>query len=176
MDKTEKEALVGTLAEIFNSAQIGFLADFRGLTAEQVNMLRRKLHDSNSSMKVLKNRIAKIAIKGTPFEELSDQLSEPRAFIYGQDPVAPAKAVGEIAKDLEKFELLQGVLITKTGTSMLDAAQVSALGKLPSREVLLSQLLSVMNAPIGKFVRTINEVPAKFVRTLAAVAQSKGDS
>ena len=175
MNKTEKEDMVGALSGIFNSAQVGFLADYRGLTVEEVTLLRRKLHESASNMKVLKNRLAKIAIKGTPFEELSEQLTDTRAFIYGDDPVGPSKVVTEFGKDAEKFQLIRGMLITQTGSSILEPAQVKVLGNLPSREVLLSQLLSVMNAPIGKFVRTINEVPAKFVRTLAAVAASKGE-
>jgi len=175
LNKTEKEEMVGALSNIFNSAQVGFLADYRGLTVEQVTELRRKLHDSASGMKVLKNRLAKIAIKDTPFEGLLDQLTDTRAFIYGDEPVGPAKVVTEFSKDVEKFSLLQGILVSDTGASVLDVAQVKALGNLPSRDVLIAQLLSVMNAPIGKFVRTINEVPAKFVRTLAAVAASKGE-
>ena len=175
MNKTEKEAMVGALSDIFNTAQVGFLADYRGLTVEQVTLLRRRLHESASNMKVLKNRLAKIAIQGTPFEGLSDQLTDTRAFIYGEDPVGPSKVVTEFGKNVEKFNLIKGLLVTKTGISMLAPDQVKALGTLPSREVLLSQLLMVMNAPIGKFVRTINEVPAKFVRTLAAIAASKGE-
>ena len=175
MNKTEKEEMVGMLSDIFNTAQVGFLADYRGLTVEEVTQLRRKLHESASSMKVLKNRLAKIAIKGTPFEGLSDQLTDTRAFIYGAEPVGPSKVVTDFGKVVEKFSLIQGMLVTQTGVSVFEPAQVKVLGNLPSREVLLSQLLSVMNAPIGKFVRTINEVPAKFVRTLAAVAASKSE-
>lgn len=175
MRRTEKEELVGLLADIFKNSQIGLLADYRGLTVEDVTDLRRRLHESSTGMRVLKNRIAKIAIKGTPFEALGEHLTEPRAFIFGDDPVAPAKVVTKYQRENGKFQVLQGILVTQGVGSLLDFEQIKNLGSLPSKEELLAQLMSVMNGTISKLVRTLNEIPSKFVRTLAAVAEAKGD-
>lgn len=166
--------MVGNLGEIFGKSQVGILVDYRGLTVAEVTELRRRLHETSTGMRVLKNRLAKIAIKGTPFEPLADSLVDTRALVFGDDPVGPAKVVSTFQRDSEKFTVLQGLLVTKEQGSLLDPEQIKALGSLPPREVLLAQLLTVFNAPIGNFVRTLNEVPAKFVRTLAAVAAAKG--
>ncbi len=175
MRRTEKEELVGLLADIFKNAQVGFLADYRGLTVEDVTDLRRRLHESATGMRVLKNRIAKLAIKDTPFEALSEDLTEPRALIFGNDPVAPAKVISKYQGENSKFQVLKGVLVTKGVGALLDAGQIKSLGNLPSRDQLLAQLMSVMNGTLSKMVRTLNEIPAKFVRTLAAVAEAKGE-
>ncbi len=175
MRRTEKEELVGVLADIFKSAQVGFLADYRGLTVEDVTDLRRRLHESAAGMRVLKNRIAKLAIKDTPFEALSGELTEPRALIYGNDPVAPAKVISKYEGENKNFQVLKGVLVTKGVAAVLDVRQIKSLGNLPSRDELLAQLMSVMNGPLSKMVRTLNEIPAKFVRTLAAIAEAKGE-
>jgi large subunit ribosomal protein L10 len=176
LKRTEKEELVGMLADIFNSAEIGFLADYRGLSVADVTDLRRRLHEASTGMRVLKNRIAKIAIKDTPFEPLGEHLTEPRALIYGTDPVAPAKVITKYQGENEKFKVLHGLLVTKGVASVLDAGQIKSLGALPSREELIAQLMSVMNGSLVKLVSTLNEIPAKFVRTLSAVAQQKGES
>lgn len=174
MKRTEKHEMAASLAEIFNSAQVGLLVDYRGLNVAQLSDLRRKLHAKDTQIRILQNRIAKIAIKGTPFAALADHLSEPRALVFGQDPVAPAKVVTDFLKTNDKATYIGGMLITRDGGSPLDAARMTSLGNLPSREVLLVKLLYVMNATQTQFVSTLNEIPAKFVRTLAAIAESKG--
>ena len=175
MKRTEKEQMVGDLADVFNTSQVGFLADYRGLTVAEVTDLRRQLHEASTNMRVLKNRIAKIAIKNTPFEPLLDELVDTRAFIYGEEPAGPAKVVSKFQGSNEHFSVLKGLLITKEGVSLLDSAQIKTLGSLPSREVLIGRLLSVFNGPLVGMLTTMNEIPAKFVRTLAAVVQQKGD-
>ena len=171
--RTDKEDLVGLLADIFNKSQVGFLADYRGLSVAEVTDLRRRLHESSTEMRVLKNRIAKIAIKGSPFEPLAEHLTEPRAFIYGDDPVGPAKVVSKFQGENDHFSILQGLLVTKAGGSLMDKAQIKQLGDLPSRDELIARMLSVMNGPLLGFMRTMNEVPAKFLRTLAALEAQK---
>ena len=174
MKRTEKEELVSFLTDIFNNAQVGILADYRGLSVADVTDLRRRLHDASTGMRVLKNRIAKIAIKDTPFESMMEDLTDTRAFIYGQDPAAQAKVVSKFQGEKDKFSLLKGLLVTSKGITTLDVAQIKTLGSLPSRDELIAQLLSVMNGPLVGLVSTMNEIPAKFVRTLAAVAEQKG--
>ena len=174
MKRTEKEEMVSALADVFNNSQVGFLADYRGLSVAEVSDLRRQLHDSSTNMRVLKNRIAKIAIKDTPFEPLAEDLVETRAFIYGADPVGPAKVVSKFQSSNAHFAVLKGLMVTTTGTSLLDPAQIKVLGSLPSRDELIGQLLSVMNGPLVGMLTAMNEIPAKFVRTLAALAEQKG--
>ncbi len=176
MKRTEKEELVGVLTDIFSNSQVGFLADYRGLSVADVTDLRRRLNEASTGMRVLKNRIAKIAIKDTPFESMAELLTEPRAFIYAQDPVQPAKVLTTYERENDKLSVLRGLLVTKTGGTTLDPAQIRSLGNLPSREELLAQLMSVMNGPLVGLVSAMNDVPGKFLRTLAAVGRQKESS
>jgi large subunit ribosomal protein L10 len=171
--KEAKHVMVGSLTEIFKEHEVGFLVDFRGMTVESVTELRRRLHGTKSGMRVLKNRMAKIAAKGTPYEPLSGQMIQTRALVYGKDPIGPAKVMLKFATENDKFKLIGGVLVTQTGGVMLDAGKIKALGTMPPREELLGKVLFLMKAPQTNFVRTLNEIPAKFVRTLAAVRDAK---
>ena len=173
MKRTEKEEMVGMLAGIFKGSQVGLLVDFRGLSVSEVTDLRRQLHEHQATMRVLKNRMAKIAIKGTPFEPLAEKLTEPRAFIFADDPVTSAKVVSKFMGGNNHLQYISGVLVTGGTGEVLDEGRLKALGNLPSREELLVKLLFLMNANQSLLVRTLNEIPAKFVRTLAAIAQSK---
>lgn len=173
MKRTEKEAAVEAYSHIFKGHTVGFLVDFRGLDVTTVTELRRKLHEANTGMKVLKNRMAKIAVKGTAFESLHDKMTQTRALVFGNEPVGPAKVVVKYAKDHDKFHVVAGVLVTGTTPTVLDEARVKSLATLPSREELIAKILFVMNATQTQFVRTLNEVPAKFVRALAAVRDQK---
>ncbi len=174
MDRQAKEAMVASLNEIFASAQAGFLVDYRGLTVAQATDLRRKLRDASSQMRVLKNNMAKLAIKGTPFEAMEPSIVDTRAIVFAEEPVAPAKVVTDFAKHNNKFQFITGVLVKGESGELIDDATIQALAMLPSREQLLAQLLSVMQAPVTNFVRTLSEVPGSFVRTLSAIAESKG--
>ena len=174
MKRNEKEELAGSLAAIFSAARVGFLVDYKGLTVSQITELRRRLRQSAASMRILKNRIAKRAIEASAFAPLKDHLKENRALIYGTEPVEPAKAVSKYLGENDKLRFVAGFLVTATGGSLLDAARLKALGSLPTRKQLLTQLLFVMKAPQTMFVRTLNEIPAKFVRTLAALAEARG--
>ncbi|MEE8434061.1 MAG: 50S ribosomal protein L10 [bacterium] len=173
MNRDEKQDMVTALGEIFNGAQVGLLIDYIGLNVAEISDLRRRLHESDSNMRVLKNRIAKLAIKDTPFATLEEQLSKPRALIYGDEPAASAKVLSKFLREHEKISYILGVLVTPTGTKVLEQADMRALGALPSREELLVKLLFVVQSPPTQFVRTLNEIPAKFVRTLAALAASR---
>ena len=175
MNRTDKEDMVASLRDIFTAAQVGLLVDYRGLNVAEITELRRRLHEASTNMRVLKNRIAKLAIKETPFSPLEDQLTETRALIYGGDPVAPAKVVSKFLRENAKLRYIAGLLITAAGASLLDSARVRALGNLPSRDELLAQLVYLLKGTQSQFVRTLNEIPARFVRTLAALAATKGE-
>lgn len=173
MKRTEKEAAVQAYARIFKNNTVGFLVDFRGMDVSSVTELRRRLNESKTGMRVLKNRMAKIAVAGTPFESLKDKMTQTRALVYGNEPVAPAKVVVKYGKDHDKFKVVAGVLVTGATPTPLDLQRVLALATLPSREELLAKLLFLFKAPQTLFVRTLMEVPAKFVRALAAVRDQK---
>jgi large subunit ribosomal protein L10 len=120
-------------------------------------------------MQVVKNTLARRAIEGTDFSVAKDLFAGPTAVAYGNDPVGLAKALFEFAKSNKSLEILGGVLDGKR----LEKADVTALASLPPREVLLAKVLGALQSPLSGFVRTLNEVPASFVRTLAAVLDQK---
>ena len=174
MERSQKEAQVNELRSIFNSMSAGVLVDYRGIEANQVVELRKKLNDASSTMKVIKNSLARIAAENTPIAELADQFTQTRALIYSDgDAVQQAKVLSEAAKSLDKLKILAGILVGDSKTSILNSGEVEALSKLPSRDELIMKLLFLMQAPATQFVRTLNAVPAKFVRTLAAIRDSK---
>ena len=174
MDRIQKEAQVKELNSIFNKMTVGVLIDYRGIEANQIVELRKKLNGSSSTMKVIKNSLARIASNDTPFAELADQFTKTRAIVYSDgDPVEQAKVLSEQAANIENLKILAGILVGDGKTSILDSSQVEALSKLPSREELIVKLLFLLQAPATKFVRTLNAVPVKFVRTLAAILDSK---
>jgi large subunit ribosomal protein L10 len=174
MERSQKESQVNELRSIFNSMSAGVLVDYRGIEANQVVELRKKLNDASSTMKVIKNSLARIAAENTPIAELADQFTQTRALVYSNgDAVQQAKVLSEAAKSLDKLKILAGILVGDSKTSILNSGEVEALSKLPSRDELIMKLLFLMQAPATQFVRTLNAVPAKFVRTLAAIRDSK---
>jgi large subunit ribosomal protein L10 len=118
---------------------------------------------------VLKNTLARRAIRGTPFEKLAERMVGPLMYGIAQDPVAGAKVLSEFAKENELFVIRGGAM----ANTVMSEKDVKALALLPSREELLAKLMGTMLAPVAKLVRTMNEVPGKFVRTLAAYRDSK---
>jgi large subunit ribosomal protein L10 len=154
---------------VVSGAQAAIVAEYRGLTVAQMTDLRRKANKDGVYVRVVKNTLVRRAVSGSPYECLSDHLKGPLAFVAGKDPVAAAKVVVDFAKDNQAFKIMAGAM----GGKLVSAAEMKALASLPSREVLLAQLLGTMKAPVQKFVSTLNEVPAKFVRTLAAVRDQK---
>ena len=174
MDRIQKEAQVKELNSIFNKMTACVLIDYRGIEANQIVELRKRLNGSSSTMKVIKNSLARIASNDTPFAELADQFTKTRAIVYSDgDPVEQAKVLSEQAANIENLKILAGILVGDGKTSILDPSQVEALSKLPSREELIVKLLYLLQAPATQFVRTLNAVPVKFVRTLTAIRDSK---
>lgn len=165
----QKKAVVAEVTRQLQGAQAAMLAEYRGLTVAQMTTLRRKAHESKIYLRVVKNTLARRAVEGSPYECLKDQMVGPLAYAISTDPVAVAKLLSEFAKDNEKLKIRAAAMAGKLMT--LD--QVKALATLPGREQLLAMLLGTMQAPIATFVRTLNEVPARFVRTLAAVRDAK---
>jgi large subunit ribosomal protein L10 len=165
----QKQAVVSEVAAKLQGAQAVIVAEYRGLDVEHVTQLRSKARKSGVYLRVLKNTLARRAVKGTPFEKLSEQMVGPLMYGISQDPVAGAKVLSEFAKENELFVIKAGAM----PNAVMSAKDIKALAQLPSREELIATLLGTMQAPVVKLVRTLNEVPGKFVRTLAALRDQR---
>ena len=165
----QKQAVVAEISTKLAGAQAVIVAEFRGLDVGRVTQLRAKAKKSGMYLRVLKNTLARRAVKGTPFEKLIDKMVGPLMYGIATDPVAGAKVLSEFAKENEHFVIRGGAM----PNTLMSDKDIKALALLPSREELLSKLVGTMLAPIAKLVRTMNEVPGKFVRTVAAVHEAR---
>jgi len=169
LNREEKAAVVAEVSAEVAKAQSIVVAEYRGLEVGAITALRKQAREQGVYLRVLKNTLARRAVTGTPFEKLSDQLVGPLIYGLSSDPVAAAKVLNAFAKDNDKLVLKAGAM----PNAVLDVNGVKALATMPSREELLAKLLGTMQAPVAQFVRTLNEVPARFARTLAAVRDQK---
>jgi large subunit ribosomal protein L10 len=165
----QKQAVVAEVAAELAKAQAVIVAEYRGLDVARVTQLRAKARKSGLYLRVLKNTLARRAVKGTPFESLSDQMVGPLMYGIASDPVAGAKVIAEFSKENELFVIKGGAM----ANSRMSDKDIKALALLPSREQLLAQLMGTLQAPVAKLARTLNEVPGRFVRTLAAYRDQK---
>ena len=165
----QKQAVVTEIAAQLGNAQALIVAEYRGLNVDSVTGLRAAARKSGVYLRVLKNSLARRAVQGTPFEKLAEKMSGPLIYGIAQDPVAGAKVLAEFAKTNEFFVIKAGAM----PNSVMSANDVAALALLPSRDELLAKLMGTMQAPVAKLVRTMNEVPGKFARALAAVRDQK---
>ncbi|AKH36754.1 MULTISPECIES: 50S ribosomal protein L10 [Nitrosomonas] len=165
----QKKAIIAEVGAQIADAQAIILAEYRGLEVSKFTQLRAKTRESGIYFRVVKNSFVRRAVKNTPYSTLADQMVGPLVYGIGRDPVTTAKVLHEFAKNNDKFVIKAGAI---TGT-VLSNKEVAALASLPSREELLSRLMGTLQAPIAKFVRTLNEVPTSFVRGLAAIRDHK---
>jgi large subunit ribosomal protein L10 len=165
----QKQSVVTEVAAQVASAQAIVLAEYRGLGVGSMTELRRRARGSGVYLRVLKNTLARRAVKDTPFSKLAEAMTGPLIYGISSDPVAPAKVMNEFAKGNEKLVIRAGAM----PNAVISAREVAALASMPSREELVSKLMGTMQAPIAQLVRTLNEVPSRFVRTLAAVHAAK---
>ena len=165
----EKKAIVAEVSAQVASAQAIIVAEYRGMEVGQMTQLRAKTRESGIYFRVIKNSLVRRAVADTPYAGLAKHMVGPLAYGISSDPVAAAKVLHEFSKDNEKFVIKAGAM----GENVMSFEDVKALAALPSRDELLSKLMGTMQAPVAKFVRTLNEVPTKFVRCLAAVRDSK---
>ncbi len=165
----EKKAVVAEVSKQIENAQTMILAEYRGVGVQEMTNLRTEARKSGVYLKVLKNNLVKRAVENTAFSSLSEDIVGPLVFGISEDPVSAAKVLNNFAKDNESFVIKTGA----TPNEKMDVKAIKVLASLPSREELLAKLLGTMQAPIAKFVRTLNEVPSKFVRGVAAVRDQK---
>jgi large subunit ribosomal protein L10 len=166
----EKKAIVAEVNETAASALSLVVADARGVTVSDMTALRQSARDNNVQLRVIRNTLAKRALEGTDYECINEKLVGPSLFGFSmEDPGAAARLFKDFAKTNAKFE----VKALSVSGQLLGAEQLDVLAKLPTRDQALSMLLSVMKAPVTKLAQTMNEVPGKLVRTLAAVRDQK---
>ena len=166
----DKQTIVSEVNEAAGSALSAVLADYRGLTVAEMTELRSKARTSGIYLRVVRNTLAKRAIDGTPYECLRDALTGPTlvAFSYSE-PGAAARLLRDYGKDREA---LNGKAIS-IGGDLFDSGQLDRIASLPNRDEAITMVLGLLLAPITKLARTVNEVPGRVVRTLAAVGEQK---
>jgi len=170
LNKSEKQQLVEELHQKFVDSKIVILTDYKGLDVDTINALRRKLTESNIEYRVVKTTLLARASEDTDVALVKDHFKGPTAIALSyDDPVSPAKVLSEFAKDNDKLEIKIGVMSGK----LLDLNAIKSLSALPSREVLLSQVLSTMNGVPTALVRALNNVPEKLLYALQAIKDQK---
>jgi large subunit ribosomal protein L10 len=170
MNKQEKTQEIEALRSALESRPPTFVLAYRGLSVNQVSALRKKVRATSSKYRVVKNRLALRVIKGTPYEGLSPHFEGPTAIAYSsKDPAALAKALDEFTKDNQGFQIKAGLIDGR----LVDSQGVKTLASLPSREVLVARLLSVLNGPMVRML-TVMKAPARdLVRALDEISRKK---
>ena len=169
LNRQAKAAMIEEVSALVAKAESIIVAEYRGLDVDSVTRLRKEARSQGVQLRVLKNTLARRAVGDTPFAGLADKMVGPLVYGFSSDPVSAAKVLSNFAKSNDKLVVKAGAM----PNVVMDEVGVKALATLPSREELLAMLMATMQAPIGHFVRTLNEVPARFVRTVAAVRDAK---
>ena len=169
LSRQDKAAMIEEVTALVAVSKAIVVAEYRGLDVDAVTKLRRQARGQGVQLRVFKNTLARRAVTGTPFAGLADKLVGPLVYGMGSDPVAVAKVLSSFAKDNDKLVIKAGAM----ANFVMDVKGVKTLATMPSREELLAKLMATMQAPIAQFVRTLNEVPGRLVRTLAAVNDAK---
>ena len=166
----EKKAIVAEVNETAASALSLVVADARGVTSNDMTALRATARENQVQLRVVRNTLAKRAFEGTEYECINEMLTGPSLFGFSmEDPGAAARLFKDFAKDNAKFE----VKALSFSGKLMGAEQLDVLAKMPTRDQALAILMGTMKAPVTKLVQTMNEVPGKLVRTLAAVRDQK---
>lgn len=166
MDRTQKAEMVEWIGGVFDKNAVVVVAN-GGLSVADFESLRGDLREAGASIRVIKNRLAKIAVAGKPSEKLTDLFEGPTAIAFSEDPVAAAKAVKKFAKGNEKLKILGGAM----GEDILDEKAVDALAALPSREELLGSIVMALNAPASNIAGAIGAPASNIAGILETLEQ-----
>ncbi|MEW4449767.1 50S ribosomal protein L10 [Qipengyuania sp. JC766] len=164
MDRSQKTDAVAQLNAVFNEVGVVVITRNLGLTVAESTDLRGKMREAGASYKVAKNRLAKLALKDTPYEGIEGMLSGPTALGYSEDPVAAAKAAVDFAKSNDRLEIVGGSM----GGQVLDEAGIRSLASMPSLDELRAKLVGLMNAPATKVAQVVNAPASKLARVFGA--------
>jgi large subunit ribosomal protein L10 len=168
VDRAQKEALVDELGQIFESSGVVVVSHYAGLTVAEMQDLRAKAREAGGSVRVAKNRLAKIALEGKPCESIADLLTGMTVLTYSEDPVAAAKVAQDYAKGNDKFVILGGAM----GENALDVAGVEAVSKMPSREELIATIAGMLGAPASNIAGAIG-APASNIASILSTIEEK---
>lgn len=169
----DKKAIVAEVGDVASSATSAIAAEYRGLTVEQMTQLRAQARATGVKLRVVKNTLARRALQETDYACMAESLVGPLLLAFSlEEASAGAKLINDFSKDNDNLK----VKIVALAGKLLQPEDIKALASMPSRDEAIALLMAVMKAPIEKFVRTANEPVAKFVRTVAAVRDSKSDS
>ena len=166
----QKKVIVAEVAEIAGSAYSAVAAEYRGLTVDEMTVLRKEARNNGVYLRVVKNSLARRAVEDTEFACMQDGMTGPLVLAFSQeDPGSAARVMKDFMKEHDKMV----VTMVSIGGKLLDASELETLAKMPTYDQAVSMLMAVMKAPVEKLTRTINEVPGKLVRTVAAIRDAK---
>jgi large subunit ribosomal protein L10 len=172
LDRAAKSDLVASLGQMFKSTQVVVVAHYSGLTVSQMQTLRRQMKQAGASVKVAKNRLAKIALEGSDVASIAPLLKGPTLIAFSGDPVAAPKVAVDFAKAHERFVILGGAM----GKTALDTNGVKALAALPSLDELRAKLIGLVQAPATKIAQVVTAPAAKVARVVQAYASKSEDT
>jgi large subunit ribosomal protein L10 len=164
MDRAQKAELVAELKQTFTEANVVVITRNLGLTVAQSTQLRNRMRDAGARFRVAKNRLALIALEGTPYQPIGDLLTGPTALATSSDPVAAAKAAVDFAKTNDRLEIVGGAM----GGTILDVNGVKALAELPSLDELRAKIVGLVQAPATKVAQVVQAPAAKLARVFGA--------
>lgn len=168
--KAFKENKIESIKEKLSRAQVAIVTEYKGLSVDEITSLRRRIQKEDGDYTVTKNTLAKIAVKGTEYEILSDCFKGPIALAFGfKDQVGPAKAIATFIKEAKKGEIIAAALDGK----LLSAEEANALATLPSKEEIYAKMLGCVNSPASGIANSVNGVITQLVRAMAAVRDTK---
>ncbi|MDJ0993467.1 MAG: 50S ribosomal protein L10 [Dinoroseobacter sp.] len=171
MDRAQKEKVVEELGQIFESSGVVVVAHYAGLTVAEMQDFRARMREAGASVRVAKNKLAKIALEGKPNEKIGDLLNGMTVLAFSEDPVAAAKVADEYAKENDKYVVLGGAM----GEDYLDPAGVKAVAAMPSREELIAQIVTCLGAPASNIAGAIG-APASNVASILSTIEEKAEA
>ena len=167
MDRAQKEKVVEELGQIFERSGVVVVAHYAGITVAQMQDLRAEMRKAGGSVRVAKNKLAKIALEGKPAARMGDLLTGMTVMAYSEDPVAAAKVADEYAKKNERFIVLGGAM----GETILDPAGVKSVAALPSREELIASIVACLGAPASALAGAIGAPAANLAGILSSIEE-----
>lgn len=172
MDRAQKVEAVKELSDIFAGSGIVVVADYGGITVSEMSALRNRMREGGARFKVAKNRLAKIALDGTPQDVVKDLFTGQTGIAFSDDPISAPKAAKDCAKRNEKFEILGGVM----GDRLLNEKDIAALADMPSVDELRARLIGTLQAPMVRMAGVLKAAPVKFLGILAAKETKDGEA
>jgi large subunit ribosomal protein L10 len=167
VDRAQKEKVVEELGQIFESSGVVVVAHYEGMTVAQMQALRAQMREVGGSVRVAKNKLAKIALEGQPCESIGNLLTGMTVLAYSEDPVAAAKVADAYAKTNEKFVILGGAM----GSTALDPSGVKAVASMPSREELIASIVACIGAPASNIAGAIGAPASNIAGILSTIEE-----